>query len=133
MAIYMRYAANDGLHGLKPINKHTDGRKGSMEKTLKGIIKEEFDDYFNEHYRFTKYGQNLWRAYNKTTHESASPVYNSKEAAIYYVQQELIREMDTQIDIMLGGDSDFTSLHDDSTFRSRLPDAIAGNGSEEKF
>ena len=132
MAISMRFAANDGLHGLKPINKHTDGRKGSMGKTLKSITKEEFDDYFNEHFRFTSYGPNLWRAYNKATHQPASPVYNSKEAAIYYVQQELIQEMGIQIDQMLGGNGENTSTNDDYPLRSGLPDAITRNGTEEK-
>ena len=132
MAISMRYAVNDGLHGLRPINKHTGGRKESMEKTLKSITKEEFDDYFNEHFRFTSYGPNLWRAYNKVTNESASPVYNNKDAAIYYVKQELIREMNVQIEVMLGGNGDITSIYDDTSLHSRLPDAITRNGTEEK-
>ena len=41
--------------------------------------------------------------------------------------------MEKQIDKMLGGNGDLTRLHDGVTLYSRLPDAIKGDGSEEKF
>jgi hypothetical protein len=97
------------------------------------MTEEEKLKYFNEHFRFTCMGPNLWRAYNRATNESASPVYNSKEAAIYYVLQELKQEMEENIETILGGSNDALSLHDDSTLCSGLPDAIARNGSEEKL
>jgi hypothetical protein len=128
MAIYMRYVVNDGLHGLKPINKHTGGRKESMEKTLKSITKEEFDAL----YIIRNIGPNTWQAFNKITNQPASPGYNCKDAAINYVQQDLKQEMNIQIDKMLGGNGDITSIYDDTSLHSRLPDAITRNGTEEK-
>jgi len=67
---------------------------------------EDFETYFKENFRLTCCGTNLWRAYNKATSESASPVYNSKEAAIHYVRKEIELMAEEAIHEMLGGDSE---------------------------
>lgn len=66
------------------------------------MAQDDFDSYFKEHFRFTCYGPGLWRAYNKQTDQSASPVYNSKEAAINYVKREMELQMEEAIDGLLG-------------------------------
>lgn len=63
---------------------------------------DDFEAYFKEHFRFTCYGPGLWRVYNKQTDQSASPVYNSKEAAINYVKREMELQMEEAIDGLLG-------------------------------
>lgn len=95
------------------------------------MITEEDLKLFQENFYFTKYGPNLWRAYNSYTNESASPVYNSKEAAIHYVLRELKQEMEENIETLLGGSDAITSLDDDSTFYSRLHISEPRNGTEE--
>ncbi len=57
---------------------------------------------FDQHFVLRLVGPNLWQAFNKSTMESVSPRYNSKEAAIYYVQREIKDEMEEQIEGMLG-------------------------------
>lgn len=57
--------------------------------------------FFKEHFYLTKMGPNLWRAYNRKTQQSASPVYNSKEAAINFVIQEQKLELEEAIDELL--------------------------------
>jgi len=74
----------------------------------------------------------MWQAFNRATHQSASPVYSSKEAAIHYVLQKLKQEMEENIEAILGGSNDAISLHDDYPLRGGLPDAISRNGTEEK-
>lgn len=91
------------------------------------------DDYFNEHFRFTCCGPNLWRVYNRVTDQSASPVYNSKDAARYYVEQELKLEMEEQMDKLLGGSGDVTRMDDGVALHSGLPTSIKGNGQKEKL
>lgn len=68
---------------------------------------DEFDLFFKEHFRLTCYGSNFWRAYNKETHESASPVCVGKQAVIDYVKRELKQETDNAIHGMLGGDDEY--------------------------
>lgn len=75
--------------------------KGSL------VHAEDFEVYFKEHFRFTCCGPNLWRAYNKASDQPASPVYNSKEAAIHYVRKEMELQAEEAIHEMLGGDSEY--------------------------
>lgn len=88
---------------------------------------------FNENYRFTCMGPSLWRVYNRHTDQPASPVYNSKDAAIYYVEQELKLEMEEQIDKLLGGSGDITRIHDVDPLCGGLPNAVSRNGTKEKL
>jgi hypothetical protein len=48
----------------------------------------------------------FWQAFHITTNEPASPRYNVKEAAIHYVQQELKREMEEQVEKLLGASNE---------------------------
>ncbi len=44
----------------------------------------------------------FWQIYHKVTGEAASPRYNVKAAAIYFIEQELKQEMEEQVDKLLG-------------------------------
>ena len=69
-------------------------------KTL-GTAVDDTNEVFQEHYYLTRVGPNLWRAYNRKTGESASPVYNSREAAINFVVCEMKAELEEAIDAVL--------------------------------
>lgn len=45
---------------------------------------------------------NFWQAFHISTGQPASPRYSDKDAAIYYVQQELKQEMEEQVEKLLG-------------------------------
>ncbi len=95
------------------------------------MITEEDLKIFQENFYFTRMGPSLWRAYNRATCESASPVYNNKEAAIYYVIRELKQELNENIEKLLGGSDVTTSLDDGSTFRGGLHISEPRDGTEE--
>lgn len=62
----------------------------------------ELQEFFKEHFYLTCVGRGLWRAYNRETGESASPVYNSREAAVHFVICEQKAQLTEAIDGLLG-------------------------------
>lgn len=62
---------------------------------------------FDEHFVLCLVGPNLWQAFNRTTKQAVSPRYTDKDAAIYYVEQELKQEVEENIHEMLGGNFEY--------------------------
>lgn len=60
------------------------------------------DEEFYATYKFICTGPGLVQIYNTYTNKAASPIYSNQAAARYYVEQELKREMDEEIENILG-------------------------------
>ncbi len=78
----------------------------SADKTVLKISTEERED-FDRAFILRSTGPGLWQAYNRTTNDTASPIYNDREAACYYVIREMRQEAEDAIVEMLGGTDEY--------------------------